>query len=118
MDNSNDEINPADVLSDAVTKSVKAREFTVVLKALDPDAEGFMPLWKRVLSIKRGFADIDKAQPEDIDEAQAFLMSAMIEPSDPRQKQALLNRVTSSEMMAMLDAITGAGKVPPKKGGA
>ena len=117
MEENNQEVSPAAVLSDKVTNTVQARNIDVVVRAIKKNEPGFMPLWKRVLSIKRGIADFEKAQPEDVDEAYEFLCSVIVEPSTQAAKMDLLNSITNDEMMALFSAVIGGG-VPPSKGGA
>jgi len=99
-------------------KDVQAQELTVKVRPLEKDTPGFMPLWRRILAIRRGLTDLEKACPEDVDAAYSMLCEYIVEPAEYAEKVAILDRINSTEMMAIFDAITGAGKVPPSKGGA
>lgn len=101
-----------------VEKTVKAQAIDVKIRQVDPKSRGFLPLWRRIISVKRALTDLQKAQPEDIDAAYSLLREFIIEPKTDAAKNALLNDITGDELMELLNQVMGSNTVPPTNGGA
>lgn len=94
------------------------KELNITIKPIDRNAPGFMPMYRKVLAVKRAFTNPDKAQPEDIDEVMLLLEQHITAPADPMEKRRILDLASAAQITQILDAILGAGIVPPANGGA
>ena len=101
-----------------VESLVTAQTIEVKIRQIDPKSKGFLPLWHRIISVKRAMTDFQKAQPEDIDAAYSLLREFIIYPKTDAEKNALLDNITSEELMDLFNGIMGSPTVPPVKGGA
>lgn len=117
-DQSNVDIRTVDKTHANVSMEVSDKNFRVVLRPLEKNKPGFLPLYRKMLAIKRAFSDFKNAKPEDVDEAVALLKQYMVEPVNDLEKQIILDTITEEEMGSMFDHIMGTNTVPLAKGAA
>lgn len=96
---------------------LKVQNIKIVVRQFKADEPGFLPQWRKLIALKRGISDVEKAQPEDIDEAVKFLASYITKPESAREKQAILDQITMQEMFNIFDAIQKGASIPPANGG-
>jgi hypothetical protein len=97
-------------------KSMDVQSVKVKVRPIDQNAPGFLPLYRGLLSAQRAFTTPQKATPEDVDEAEALIMSHIVEPSTPAEKKAFMNMLTGEDIGKLFEAIMGSSSIPPAKG--
>jgi hypothetical protein len=100
-------------MSDLTVQNVK-----IVVRRLEPQATGFLPRYRKLLSARRALGEFEKAQPEDIDEVYKLLAEHMTEPKEEPQKKAVLDVLSVDDLMKMFDEIMGRNTVNPPSGAA
>lgn len=98
------------------TKQINIQGMPVTVRMLDNQKPGFLPLWRQVLSLKRAVQDINRAQPEDVDEAVRLLADHIVEPADAPAKARVLDSANADEFSELFEVILGMRNIPPSSG--
>jgi len=98
------------------TKQLTIQGTPVTVRMLDQKQPGFLPRWRQILSLKRAVQDINRAQPEDVDEAVRLLAEHLVSPADAPSKARVLDSANSDEFTLLFEAILGMNSVPPSNG--
>ena len=85
----------------------------LVFEVPGPDAAGYLRRQRRVLEFRRA----EKDAPESIDALVEFLADYVSVPEDREEAKEALMEASENQIDELLEAISGTGKVDPKKEG-